>query len=73
MPLKPAATRAVFPRGSTTLLALTTLTLLSACRSGDEAPAAEVRPVRVVTIESRAIGDTIALTGRVQAQTEINE
>jgi RND family efflux transporter MFP subunit len=27
----------------------------------------------VTTIESRAIGDTIALTGRVQAQTEINE
>ena len=73
MPLKPAATRAVFPRGSTTLLALTTLTLLSACRSGDDAPATEVRPVRVVTIETRAIGDTIALTGRVQAQTEINE
>jgi len=49
------------------------LALLSACRGGDEAPAAEVRPVRVTTIESRAIGDTIALTGRVQAQTEINE
>ena len=32
-----------------------------------------MRPVRVTTIETRAIGDTIALTGTVQAQTEINE
>ena len=73
MSLKSAAKRTACPPGTTTLLALATLTLLSACRSGDEAPAAEVRPVRVTTIESRAIGDTIALTGRVQAQTEINE
>ena len=73
MSLKSAATRTACPPGTTTLLALATLTLLSACRSGDEAPAAEVRPVRVTTIESRAVGDTIALTGRVQAQTEINE
>jgi RND family efflux transporter MFP subunit len=71
--LKSAANRTARPRGATVLLAITTLTLVSACRSGDEAPASEVRPVRAVTIESRAIGDTIALTGRVQAQTEINE
>jgi RND family efflux transporter MFP subunit len=71
--LKPAANRTARPRGATVLLAITTLTLVSACRSGDEAPATEVRPVRVTTIESRAIGDTIALTGTVQAQTEINE
>jgi RND family efflux transporter MFP subunit len=71
--LKPAAKRTARPRGTTVLLTLATLTLVSACRSGDEAPASEVRPVRATTIESRAIGDTIALTGRVQAQTEINE
>ncbi|WP_221410288.1 efflux RND transporter periplasmic adaptor subunit [Paraburkholderia dinghuensis] len=33
----------------------------------------EVRPVRVVTIEKQAAGTTIALTGRLQAQAEINQ
>ena len=70
MPLHPAAARIPSP---TTLLALATLTLLAACRSGDEAPVSEVRPVRTTTIETRAIGDTVALTGTVQAQTEINQ
>ncbi len=73
MPLKPAATRAARPLGTTTLFALATLTLVSACRSGDEAPPVEVRPVRAITIETRAVGDVVALTGRVQAQTEINQ
>jgi RND family efflux transporter MFP subunit len=59
--------------GMPALLALAALALLPACRQAAEPPAAEVRPVRATTIESRAIGDTIALTGRVQAQTEINE
>jgi RND family efflux transporter MFP subunit len=71
--LKCAARRTVGPPGTITLLALAPLILLSACRSGDDAPATEVRPVRATTIETRAVGDTIALTGRVQAQTEINE
>jgi RND family efflux transporter MFP subunit len=73
VPLKPAATHTARAFGTTTLLALITLTLLAGCRAGDEAPVSEVRPVRVTTIETRAIGDTIVLTGRVQAQTEINE
>jgi RND family efflux transporter MFP subunit len=55
------------------VLALATLALLVSCRNaGDETPP-EVRPVRVTTIETRAIGDMVALTGRVQAQTEINQ
>ena len=73
VPLKPAATRAARPLGTTTLFALATFTLLAACRSGDEAAPPEVRPVRATTIESRAVGDVVALTGRVQAQTEINQ
>ena len=74
MPLQPAATRRTSPSGTPTLLlAFATLTLLSACRSGDEGPTSEVRPVRATTIETRTIGDTIALTGTVQAQTEINQ
>jgi len=71
--LKSVAKRKACPPGTTTLLALSTLTLLSGCRSGDDSAAAEVRPVRAMTIETRAIGDTIALTGTVQAQTEINQ
>jgi RND family efflux transporter MFP subunit len=51
---------------------LVTLVGLSGCRRAEEAPAAEIRPVRVMTITSRATGDTISLTGRIQAQTEIN-
>lgn len=46
--------------------------LVSACQQ-DEAPAAaESRPVRVITVEERAGGETVALTGTVQAQTEVN-
>ena len=56
-----------------TVLALATLALLVSCRNAQDATPTEVRPVRVTTIESRAVGDTIALTGTVQAQTEINE
>jgi RND family efflux transporter MFP subunit len=58
---------------SATFLTLAALAVLVSCRKADEAAPPEVRPVRAVTIESQAIGDTIALTGTVQAQTEINE
>ena len=56
-----------------TVLTLAALTTLVSCRNAEDATPPEVRPVRVTTIETRAIGDTIVLTGRVQAQTEINE
>lgn len=58
---------------TTTLLALAALVLLSACKRGEEAPVAEIRPVRVIKIETRVAGDTVSLTGNVQAQTEINQ
>ena len=48
------------------------LTLLAACQPTEEAVTPEVRPVRVVTVESRGAGDTVALTGRVQAESEVN-
>ena len=48
------------------------LALLSACNRAAEAPQPEVRPVRAITIEKRNAGDSIALTGSVQAQTETN-
>ena len=54
------------------LLALSSLALLAGCKPAETAGAPEIRPVRVVTIAKRAGGDTVALTGTVQAQTEIN-
>ena len=54
------------------LAALATLPLLSACHRSEEKPPPEIRPVRAVTIEKRAAGETVALTGSMQAQTEIN-
>jgi len=56
-----------------TVVALAALTLLASCRNAEDATPAEVRPVRAITIETRAVGDVVAITGRVQAQTEINQ
>lgn len=47
--------------------------LLGACQREVEKPAPEIRPVRTVTIEKRAAGSTVAITGNVQAQNEINQ
>lgn len=58
---------------TTALLLLAALTLLSACRRAEEAAAPEIRPVRAMTVEQRNTGGTVALTGTVQAQTEINQ
>ena len=46
--------------------------LLAACQRAAEAPAPEIRPVRSLTVASRAPDSTVALTGNVQAQNEIN-
>ena len=48
------------------------LTLLVACRPAEEAVAPEVRPVRVVTVGSGGGGESVSLTGRVQAESEVN-
>ena len=45
--------------------------LLSACQREVEAPAPEIRPVRAITIEKRAAGSAVVLTGTVQAQNEV--
>lgn len=54
-------------------VALIGAVLASACGRGGEEQAAEVRPVRTMTIGGNAAGSRIALTGRLQAQTEVNE
>jgi RND family efflux transporter MFP subunit len=48
------------------------LTLLVACRPAEETVTPEVRPVRVVTVKSHGAADEVLLTGRVQAETEVN-
>jgi RND family efflux transporter MFP subunit len=61
------------PAGVKVVCALAMLsTLLAACGSEEEAPAPEIRPVRVITIEEQAGGDTVSLTGTVQAQSTVN-
>jgi RND family efflux transporter MFP subunit len=52
---------------------LAALVLLPACQRSVEAPAPEVRPVRAVTVAKLAPEQTVAITGTVQPQTEINQ
>jgi RND family efflux transporter MFP subunit len=46
--------------------------VVAACKPAEQAAPPEIRPVRVVTVEKRASGDIVQLTGTVQAQTEVN-
>ena len=62
--MPPAARRA--------FAALTTLALLAGCGSSEEPAAPEVRPVRVVTVEERPGGETVSLTGTVQAEATVD-
>jgi len=55
------------------VLLLAAAWLLAGCQRTVEAPAPEIRPVRAITIDKRATAGTVALTGTVQAQTEINQ
>jgi RND family efflux transporter MFP subunit len=60
-------------RAATAVAALAVLTLLAACGSAEEERPPEVRPVRALALEKREAGDTVALTGTVQAQSEVNQ
>ena len=59
-------------RSAVVLLGVAAVAALAACQRTQEAPPPEIRPVRVIKIEKRASGDTVALTGTVQAQSEVN-
>jgi membrane fusion protein, multidrug efflux system len=50
--------------------ALISAVLLAACRPEAETSAPEVRPVRTVTVVKREIGETVAFTGRIEAENE---
>jgi RND family efflux transporter MFP subunit len=46
--------------------------VLAGCDRAEAPPAPEIRPVRVMTVADREMGRVIALTGTVQARTEVN-
>src|SRR6516165_1012586 len=52
------------------LAALTAAVLLSGCGRGDESAAPEIRPVRTQTVVKRKVWETIAFTGRIDAENE---
>ena len=54
------------------LSAFALLALLTACKPVEEPEPEPIRPVRVVTIETRESGETVTLTGRVEAQEKVN-
>jgi multidrug efflux pump subunit AcrA (membrane-fusion protein) len=72
VPPNPATWRTRRSLEAAALLVAAALALLSACKRAEELAAPEIRPVRTVTIERRASGETATLTGTVQAETEIN-
>ena len=71
-PARSDAGRHVHPARAASLLAFSLLPLLAACRPPDEPRAPEIRPVRVVSVEKQSGGETVSLTGTVQAETEAN-
>ena len=72
MSVRSETRRNVHAARPTSVLAFSILALLAACRPAAEPPAPEIRPVRVMSVEKRAGGETVSLTGNVQAQTEVN-
>lgn len=64
--------RRTLPSGPKVLSALAVLTIVTGCGPPEEAAAPEIRPVRVITVEKREGGDTVSLTGTVQAATTVN-
>jgi RND family efflux transporter MFP subunit len=51
---------------------LSMVVALAGCAREAEPPPPEIRPVRTITVASRAADNSVALTGTVQAQNEIN-
>lgn len=62
-----AAPRPLF---STALIAGAVLVSLSACGPAEEVKTEPIRPVRVIAVEENAGGQTVSLTGQIQAEEE---
>ncbi len=54
------------------LSAFALIALLTACKPVEEPEPEPIRPVRVTTIETREGGETVTLTGQVEAQNEVS-
>jgi RND family efflux transporter MFP subunit len=54
------------------LSALALLALLAACKPAEGPEPEPIRPVRVTTVESQEGGETVSLTGQVEAQEEVS-
>jgi len=70
----PARGREAAPVCSPTRLAgaALALALAVACGPAEEPPAPEIRPVRTITVEDLPGGETVTLTGRIEAQEEVS-
>jgi membrane fusion protein, multidrug efflux system len=66
--LGPYAVRRFFVQG---LIASALSAVLAACNQQTEAAAPEPRPVRTVTVEKREAGTPVTLTGRIEAEDEV--
>ncbi|MBV8140379.1 MAG: efflux RND transporter periplasmic adaptor subunit [Deltaproteobacteria bacterium] len=55
---------------SPALLALSATAMLSACHKAAEATLPDVRPVRTVTVVEQPAGETVLLTGHIEAENE---
>ena len=58
--------------GSIVPILLATAALLAGCEQQVPAAKPEVRPVRALTVEKRAAGEPVILTGRIEAEDEVN-
>jgi RND family efflux transporter MFP subunit len=54
------------------LLAPAIAAMLVSCQPAEPPAAAQPRPVRVVTVERRAAGETVSLSGQIEAETEVS-
>jgi len=45
---------------------------LASCKPSEKPVAAQPRPVRVVTVERQEAGETVSLTGQIEAETEVS-
>ena len=77
--MEKVATSALFETAHSTpgarvagLSAFALLALLAACKPVEETEPEPIRPVRVTTVESQEGGETVSLTGQVEAQEEVN-
>ena len=54
------------------LMLFATAALLTGCEQRVPAAEPEVRPVRTLTVEMRAAGEPVILTGQIEAEDEVN-